>query len=107
MSFLFRSTFGLASLVILSPYLHAETLSGKVVGPDDKPVAATVYYIANSGWNATQKQIQTDPDGNFRFEVELAKPPGAAPFATSAAARGKARGELRLMFRGCRWAWLF
>lgn len=92
MSFLFRSIFGLASLVILSPYLHAETLSGKVVGPDDKPVAATVYYISNSGWNATQKQVQTEPDGSFRFEVELAKPPGAAPGATPAVPQGKARG---------------
>ncbi|HEX9996919.1 MAG TPA: carboxypeptidase-like regulatory domain-containing protein [Abditibacterium sp.] len=89
MSILHRSTFGLAALVILSPYLRAETLTGKVVGPDDKPSAATVYFVQNQGWSTTEKQVQTDPDGSFRFEVQPATvPKGIAAFPASEKARG-------------------
>lgn len=93
MSIFWKSTLGVASLAILSPCLRAQTLSGRVVGPDGKPVAATVYFIRNGAWNASPKQVQTAADGTFRFEAELPKSPKVAG-TTASTAPQKASGAL-------------
>lgn len=62
-----------AALLVLSQPLRAETVAGSVVGPQGKPIAATVIFIPHGRWSATSKPMQTAPDGTFRFEVEQLK----------------------------------
>ena len=70
----FTLAFVCALLIALGSPLRAETIAGRVVGPDGAPIAATVFYAPADGWwtGKSPVSVQAGADGTFQFEIEPA-----------------------------------
>jgi protocatechuate 3,4-dioxygenase beta subunit len=52
---------------------RAEEVSGHIITPDEKPVAARLFYSPPGGWITDWREIEVTADGTFRFEAEPPK----------------------------------